>query len=81
MADKLRDQQVYDQLKSRHIGLGDADTTKHEFMGNVFRDSYSSVLGHPALLEFVSISKQQPKIMVKQQLIEKMVNPCATKES
>lgn len=27
-ADKVREQQVYDQLKSRHIGLGDEATTK-----------------------------------------------------
>jgi splicing factor 3B subunit 5 len=76
MADKLKEQQVYTQLKSKHIGLGDADTTKHEFMTNVFRDSYSSVVGHPALLEYVSLSHEVPRQLLKHQLIEKMVRPC-----
>jgi len=72
----VREQQVYDQLKSRHIGLGDSDTTKHEWMTNVHRDSYASVVGHPALLEYLAIAQDKSKIELKEEMIMKMVKPC-----
>ena len=37
--------------------MGDADTTKHEFMTNICRDSAASTVGHKDFLVFNSIAR------------------------
>ncbi|KAI9864495.1 MAG: hypothetical protein M1824_005199 [Vezdaea acicularis] len=73
MADKLRAQQNIESLQSRYIGTGHADTTRHEWASNIARDSYASYIGHPPLLELMSIGMGEPKEKVRALLIEKMV--------
>jgi len=69
-ADKLRTQQQLEQLQSRYVGTGHADTTKFEWTSNIHRDSYASYIGHPPLLEYMAIGMGEPKERVRAMMIE-----------
>lgn len=75
MADKLRAQQQLEALQARYIGIGSADTTKHEWTSNIARDSLSSYIGHPPLLQYMSIGLGQSREKTRVQLLERMVRP------
>ncbi|KAK9475740.1 splicing factor 3B subunit 5/RDS3 complex subunit 10 [Lipomyces japonicus] len=76
MADKLRVQQQLEQLQTRYVGVGHADTTKHEWLSNIRRDSYASYIGHPPLLEYYAVALNEPQVKIATEFIEKMVLPC-----
>lgn len=75
MADKLRQQQQLEQLQSRYVGTGHADSTGFEWKSNVARDTYSSIISHPALLQYTAIGLGDSMEKVRIQMIEKMVFP------
>jgi len=75
MADKLRQQQQLEALQTRYVGTGHADTTKFEWTSNIMRDSYSSFVGHPPLLAYMSLGLGQTQEETRVMLIEKMVQP------
>jgi splicing factor 3B subunit 5 len=75
MADKLRQQQQLEALQTRYIGTGHGDTTKFEWTSNIMRDSYSSFVGHPPLLAYMSLGLGQTQEETRVMLIEKMVLP------
>ncbi|KAF2199528.1 splicing factor 3B, subunit 5 [Delitschia confertaspora ATCC 74209] len=75
MADKLRAQQQLEALQARYVGTGHADTTKFEWTSNIARDSYASYIGHPALLQYMSIGLGQPREKLRAQMIDKMIQP------
>lgn len=75
MADKLRAQQQLEALQARYIGIGSADTTKHEWTSNMQRDSLSSFIGHPPILQYMSIGLGQPREKTRVQLLERMIQP------
>jgi splicing factor 3B subunit 5 len=75
MADKLRQQQQLEQLQSRYVGTGHADTTSFEYKSNVARDTYSSIIAHPALLQYTALGLGEPMRKVRTQMIDRMVFP------
>jgi len=75
MADKLRAQQQLEALQSRYIGIGSADTTRYEWTSNMARDSLSSYVGHPPLLQYMSIGLGQPREKTRIQMLERMIQP------
>ncbi|KAJ4361943.1 hypothetical protein N0V83_010884 [Neocucurbitaria cava] len=75
MADKLRAQQQLEALQARYVGIGSADTTKHEWTSNIARDSLSSYIGHPPLLQYMSIGLGQSREQTRLQLLERMIRP------
>jgi splicing factor 3B subunit 5 len=75
MADKLRAQQQLEAQQARFIGIGSADTNKFEWMSNMQRDSLASYVGHPSLLQYMSIGLGQPREVTRVQLLERMVRP------
>jgi splicing factor 3B subunit 5 len=75
MADKLRAQQHLEASQARYIGIGSSDTTKHEWTSNIARDSLSSYIGHPPLLQYMSIGLGQPREKTRVQLLERMIQP------
>ncbi|TGZ84658.1 splicing factor 3B, subunit 5 [Ascodesmis nigricans] len=75
MADKLRATQQLEQLQARYVGTGHADTTKFEWTSNLHRDTYSSYIGHPPLLEYMALGTGTPMAKLKTALIEKMIQP------
>jgi splicing factor 3B subunit 5 len=68
-------QQQLESLQARFIGTGNADTTKFEWTSNVARDSLASYIGHPTMLEYMSIGLGQPRERTRIQLIERMIQP------
>ncbi|KAF2264915.1 splicing factor 3B subunit 5/RDS3 complex subunit 10 [Lojkania enalia] len=75
MADKLRAQQQLESLQARYVGTGHADTTKFEWTSNIARDSLSSYIGHPPMLQYMSIGLGQPKEKTRIMLLERMIQP------
>ncbi|PUU82069.1 splicing factor 3B subunit 5/RDS3 complex subunit 10 [Tuber borchii] len=75
MADKLRATQQLEQLQARYVGTGHADTTKFEWVSNVHRDTYASYIGHPPLLEYMSVATGEPMAKMRTAFIEKMIQP------
>ncbi|KAF2680301.1 splicing factor 3B subunit 5/RDS3 complex subunit 10 [Lentithecium fluviatile CBS 122367] len=75
MADKLRAQQHLEALQARYIGIGSADTTRHEWVNNIQRDSLSSYIGHPPLLQYMSIGLGQSREKTRVQMLERMIQP------
>ncbi|KAF8425913.1 splicing factor 3B subunit 5/RDS3 complex subunit 10 [Tirmania nivea] len=75
MADKLRATQQLEQLQARYVGTGHADTTKFEWVSNIHRDTYSSYVGHPSLLEYFSVATGEPMAKLRVKFIEKMIQP------
>ncbi|EFE35602.1 splicing factor 3B [Trichophyton benhamiae CBS 112371] len=73
MADKLRTLQNLEALQARYIGTGHADTTKYEWTSNIIRDSYASYIGHPPLLQYMSIGMGESKEKVRASMVEKIV--------
>ena len=69
-ADKLRTQQQLEQLQSRYVGTGHADTTKFEWTSNIHRDSYASYIGHPPLLAYMSVGMGECRERVRSMMIE-----------
>ena len=69
-ADKLRTQQQLEQLQSRYVGTGHADTTKFEWTSNIHRDSYASYIGHPPLLAYMAVGMGECRERVRSMMIE-----------
>jgi splicing factor 3B subunit 5 len=76
MADKLRAQQQLEALQARYVGTGHADITKFEWTCNIARDSISSFIGHPPLLQYMAIGQGQPKEKIRMKYIDRMIQPC-----
>ncbi|KAL0640840.1 hypothetical protein Q9L58_000147 [Maublancomyces gigas] len=75
MADKLRATQQLEQLQARYIGTGHADTTKFEWVSNVHRDTLATYVGHPPLLEYMSVATGEPMAKMRTKFIERMIRP------
>ncbi|KAL5337640.1 splicing factor 3B subunit 10-domain-containing protein [Aspergillus crustosus] len=73
MADKLRTLQNLEAQQTRYIGTGHADTTKHEFLSNIVRDSYASYVGHAPLLGYMALGMGESREKVRAMMLERMV--------
>jgi len=81
MADKLREQRDLEALQARHVGTGSADTTSREWRTNVARDTSSSILGHPPLLNYYAIGTGQCRERARIELLERMIAPSKPPEA
>lgn len=70
-----REKLVYNSLKTKYVGLGNADTARNEFIDNMKRDTYASLIGHDSLVEHLSVSLNKPKGIIRHELIDKMAKP------
>lgn len=69
-----REKIMYNTMKSRYVGLGNADTTRAEFVGNIKRDTYASLIAHDSTLSHLSLALGKSKREVHHDMIEKMAN-------
>ncbi|KAI0384588.1 splicing factor 3B, subunit 5 [Hypomontagnella monticulosa] len=76
LADKLRTQQELERLQAKYVGTGHPDTTSWEWRTNVMRDTYSSYVGHPPQLAYLSLAQNEPAAKVRAQFLRKMIQPC-----
>lgn len=72
MADKVRDYNQYIQLKAKYGGLGNPETTRHEFITTIRRDTYASLAQHDALLLYNSVAMNEPAELMRMDMIKKM---------
>lgn len=76
MGDRYNIHSQLEHLQSKYIGTGHSEITKYEWLVNQHRDSYSSYLGHPDLLNYFSVCENESKARVRFNLMEKMLQPC-----
>ncbi|AWU77729.1 uncharacterized protein C5L36_0D04560 [Pichia kudriavzevii] len=67
-----RERQLYQTLKTRYVGLGDADTTRGEYLENVKRDTLTSLVGHDCTLTQISYATGKTKSEVRFEILNKM---------
>lgn len=73
MSDRQRQQQQFLVLKQKYIGLGKENTTQEEWLTTVHRDTYNTLQGHSAMLEYVTLATGcSSKRSMKIELIKKM---------
>lgn len=72
MQANAREEHLYKTMKARYVGLGNADTSRDEFIGNIRRDTYASLIGHDSLLTQLSVGLNQPKKIIQHNMIDKM---------
>jgi len=68
-ADKLRTQQELERLQAKFVGTGHPDTTSWEWKTNIYRDTYSSIVGHPPHAAYIALATNEPIAKVKAELI------------
>lgn len=65
-----------EQLKTRYIGTGHADISKHEWVTNQHRDTYASHVGHYDHLSYYAVAQNESIGRCRAQMLEKMYLPC-----
>ncbi|KEZ43055.1 hypothetical protein SAPIO_CDS5134 [Scedosporium apiospermum] len=76
MADKLRTQQELERLQAKYVGTGHPDTSSWEWRTNIHRDTLSSIVGHPPLINYIATAENEPIQIVRARLIRQMLQPC-----
>lgn len=78
-SEKQRQQRIYQLQKQRHLGVGNEDTTKEEWIENIRLDTYHSMLNNPALIEYLTLanngknnirSKRDMKVALLKKIIQ-----------
>ncbi|OBA20330.1 hypothetical protein METBIDRAFT_43009 [Metschnikowia bicuspidata var. bicuspidata NRRL YB-4993] len=75
MADKIRENHQYLRQKEIYAGIGNADTSREEFLTNIHRDTLASLAMHENLLMYNSVATNTHPLLLRQELIKKMVQP------
>ncbi|EAY17638.1 hypothetical protein TVAG_235200 [Trichomonas vaginalis G3] len=65
-----------EQQQLQNEDTGTPDTGKREWRENQVRESLATILLLPGFLSYQSMGLGQPEIVVKTNLIDKMVQPC-----
>ena len=76
MGDRFNILSQMEHLQSKYMGTGHADTTKFEWAVHQHRDTFSSLLGHQDLTNYLAIGENESKARVKFNMLEKMLQPC-----
>ncbi|SCU80232.1 LAMI_0B01310g1_1 [Lachancea mirantina] len=80
MSDKHKEQQLFQTMKHKHLGLGNESTTKEEWMIHVKRDTYYSLLAHSMSVEYLTLSRDNTsKRITEMELINKMCDDLCKK--
>lgn len=81
MADKVREHKQYVQLKSKYLGIGNADTSRAEFLATIHRDTYASMAHHQPLLRYTALAMGENPELLRQEFVKKMAGSNAKEES
>ena len=65
-----------EQEQLMHEDTGTPDTTKHEWRTNQYKETLSTILLLPGLLQLHSTAIGENEIIIKNKLIDKMIQPC-----
>ena len=76
---KLNIQAQMEHLQMKYQGTGHADTTRHEWMTNMHRDTLSSHVSHHSRLMLMALGENEPIARVRFNCLNKMINPVVKK--
>ena len=76
MGDRFNILSQMEHLQSKYMGTGHADSSKFEWAVHQHRDTFSSLLGHQDLTNYLAIAENESKARVKFNMLEKMLQPC-----
>ena len=65
-----------EQLYAKYPGTGSADTTKHEWITNIHRDTLASHISSPSRLMYFAVCENQSIAKIRYRLLNQMQNPC-----
>lgn len=72
MADKIREKNQYALLKQKYPGIGNADTTRDEFLTTTYNDTIASLAHHKHINYYnLIVTNKHPNLM-KQEMIKKI---------
>ena len=63
----------------KYEGTGHPDISKHEFLSNVHRDTYASILGRQFYMNYIVACTDKSMEEVRLELLERMLMPCGSK--
>ena len=77
-----RQQRIYQIQRQKYLGVGSETTTKESWSDNVRKDTYHSLQGHSAILEYLTLANDSipSKREMKVTLIKKMARDESTKK-
>ncbi|SCU87788.1 LAFA_0E08812g1_1 [Lachancea sp. 'fantastica'] len=79
MSDKHRQQQVFQVMKQKHLGLGNENTTSEEWVSQVHKDTFYSMASHSGMLEYLALAQgDSSKRITELRLLEKMCDKAPT---
>ena len=64
-----------EHLQLKYQGTGHADTSKHEWVSNMQRDTLASHVSHHSRLMFMAVAENEPIARVRFNCLNKMVQP------
>ena len=76
MGDRFNILSQMEHLQSKYMGTGHADSTKFEWAAHQHRDTFSSLMGHQDLTNYLAVAENESKARVKFNMLEKMLQPC-----
>ena len=65
-----------EHLQMKYQGSGHADTTKHEWITEMHRDTLASHVGHHSRLMFFAIAENESIERQRFDFLNKMIQPC-----
>ncbi|CAD1810826.1 Splicing factor 3B subunit 10 (SF3b10) family protein [Candida parapsilosis] len=78
MADKIREKNQYALLKQKYPGIGNADTTRDEFLTTTYNDTIASLAHHKHINYYNSIVTNKHPNLMKQEMIKKIKSDATT---
>lgn len=65
-----------EQLQARHVGMGHARMTQHEWAVNQHRDSIATYVGRHHMMEYMALARGVSVGRVKWELLQRYARPC-----
>ncbi|KAI7822833.1 splicing factor 3B subunit 5/RDS3 complex subunit 10 [Kickxella alabastrina] len=65
-----------EQMHARHVGTGNADTTKHQWLTNQHRDTLTQYVTDNSLATYIAIAEGESLSRVKFNMLQRMREPC-----
>ncbi|KAJ1986806.1 hypothetical protein GGI25_001003 [Coemansia spiralis] len=65
-----------EQLHARHVGTGNADTTKHQWLAHQHRDTLAHYVADNSLATYISIAEGETVARTKFNMLQRMQQPC-----
>ena len=65
-----------EHLQARYVGTGHPDLHRYDWLSNIQRDTYASLVGHHNMLQYVALCENESVGRTKYKLLNKMFLPC-----